>query len=82
MSKKIKFFWEEIQNLILEKLTSFGTIFKDPVEDNNDIDKILANPVDRKKIQDAVDELKRSGNKGLTKTIEFSTNDKITIAIK
>ena len=63
-------------------LTSFGTIFKDPIEDNNDIDNILANPVDRKKIQDAVDELKRSGNKGLTKTIEFSTNDKITIAIK
>lgn len=82
MSKKIKNFCEEIHNLILEMLTSFGTIFKDPIEDNNDIDNILANPVDRKKIQDAVDELKRSGNKGLTKTIEFSTNDKITIAIK
>jgi hypothetical protein len=82
MSKKIKLFGEQIQNLILEKLTSFGTIFKDPIDDNNDIDKILANPIDRKKIQDAVDELKRNGNQGLTKTIEFSNNDKITIAIE
>ena len=56
-------------------------IFNEPIADTNDLDKKLVTSNDRRKFQAAVDDLRKSENKGQTRTITLSNNEQITIAV-
>jgi hypothetical protein len=79
--KNISIYAQELLNVVLGIIPFFTAIFNGPIADTNDLDKKLVTPNDRRKFQAAVDDLRKSENKGQTRTITLSNNEQITIAV-
>jgi hypothetical protein len=79
--KNISIYAQELLNVILGIIPFVTAAFNEPIADNDDLHKRLVTSDDRRKFQAAVDDLRKSENKGQTRTITLSNNEQITIAV-
>lgn len=79
--KNISIYAQEFLNILLGIIPFAMTIFNDPVQKEDTLYKNLITAEDRQKFYDAVEELRKSENKGQTRTITFSNQKTVTIAV-
>nr|DAS68788.1 MAG TPA: hypothetical protein [Caudoviricetes sp.] len=81
MKNLINTYAQEFFNILLGIIPFAMTIFNDPVQKEDSLYENLVTAEDRQKFYDAVEELRKSENKGQTRTITFSNQKTVTIAV-